>query len=181
MLLEVLAAAALALLVFWLVFDPFSRRGPDLSLLEPVAPEETRRGVALLALKEIEFDKETGKLSETDYALLKAKYGAEALAALQESDAGSAESGAGAGGGTGDPEELIAVELKSLRSARSGGPPVLPVCPVCGPRPEADAVFCSSCGLTLGPAAETSFCSQCGARLPADSRFCTACGRQVAA
>src|SRR2546426_3583045 len=39
--------------------------------------------VALRALKEIEFDRATGKLSDTDYDALKAEYTAAALAALR--------------------------------------------------------------------------------------------------
>src|SRR5881275_2961742 len=41
------------------------------------------RAVALRALKEIEFDRATGKLSDSDYDALKQKYTAEALVALR--------------------------------------------------------------------------------------------------
>ena len=54
--LELLGALAIGGLVLWLVFQPVlapGRSGPPLA--EPEVPEETRRGVALLALKEIEF------------------------------------------------------------------------------------------------------------------------------
>jgi hypothetical protein len=44
--------------------------------------EDTPRGRALLALKEIDFDRATGKLSEADYLELKARYSARALALL---------------------------------------------------------------------------------------------------
>ena len=53
------------------------------AVFEPVEPEETPKGVALLALKEIEFDRETGKLSDEDYQFLKDKYTAQALEALR--------------------------------------------------------------------------------------------------
>ena len=175
MLLEIAGALALGLLVLWLVFEPMFLPGrPELSLLEPEAPEETRRGVALLALKEIEFDRETGKLSQRDYELLKARYGAEALAALETEAARHPVELAA----TGDPEELIAARLRALRSARSSGQPVPPACRHCGPRPEPGARFCSRCGLPLGAAA---CCSDCGAALPPESRFCAACGTRVAA
>lgn len=172
MALEIIGALAIGLLVLWLVFGPvIGKARPDLSLLEPLAAEETRQGTALLALKEIEFDRETGKLSDEDYDLLKARYGAEALAAL------AAEASEG-GVATGDPEELIADRLRSLRSAHSAGQPVPPSCRGCGPRPEPDAQFCSHCGLRLSSAA---YCTQCGAALPDDSHFCAACGTRVAA
>lgn len=174
MAIEIVGALALGLLVLWLVFEPALAPGRhDLSLLEPEPAEETRRGIALLALKEIEFDRETGKLSESDYDLLKARYGAEALAALQTEAVAPGEMAV-----TGDPEKLIAARLQSLRSARSTGQPVPPSCRNCGPRPEVGALYCSRCGLPLALAA---FCSDCGAALPAESRFCAACGTRVAA
>src|SRR5713101_5035711 len=46
---------------------------------EDVSP----RAVALRALKEIEFDRATGKLADADYEALKNRYTAEALAALR--------------------------------------------------------------------------------------------------
>jgi hypothetical protein len=75
--------------------------------------------VALTALKEIDFDRETGKLSQADYEFLKAKYTALALEALREEEA---------------------------------RPAITPTCVTCGPRPEPDALFCSTCGLRLTPA-----------------------------
>jgi len=170
MLLEIIGALCIGSLVLWLVFEPvLSPRGGGAPLPEPEAEEETRRGVALLALKEIEFDRATGKLSDTDYDSLKARYSQEALAAL-EADEGTVDSG--------DPEDLIAARLRQLRAAPASGQPAPPPCPMCGPRPEPDALFCSTCGQALTMAA---FCSSCGSALPPDSQFCAACGVRVAA
>ncbi|HEY6210255.1 MAG TPA: hypothetical protein VIW28_14420, partial [Gemmatimonadales bacterium] len=47
------------------------------------------RAVALRALKEIEFDRATGKLSDDDYDALKRRYTTEALAALRAERSGS--------------------------------------------------------------------------------------------
>jgi len=170
---EILAALAVGALVLWLVFAPvlLSNRGvplPD----EPEPPEETRRGVALLALKEIDFDRETGKLSDADYQQLKSRYTSEALAALT---ADEARAGAGA---SDDPETLITARLAQLRAARAPGLPAAPFCQRCGPRPEADALFCSSCGTSL---AHVAFCSACGSALQPGNRFCSSCGARNAA
>ena len=127
MALELLGALAIAALVLWLVFEPvlgLPRKSSE--ILEPEAPEETRRGTALLALKEIEFDRETGKLSDRDYDLLKARYSAEALSAIAEEDAAAQEASP-------------AVPVAGILS-----------CATCGPRPEPDAVFCSHCGRRRG-------------------------------
>jgi hypothetical protein len=172
MALEIVGALCIGLLVLWLVFEPvLSPRGSGAPLPEPEAEEETRRGVALLALKEIEFDRATGKLSDTDYDSLKARYSGEALAALEADEQQAQRSVA-----TSDPEELIAARLRQLRAAK-GQPAPLP-CSRCGPRPEPDALFCSTCGQALTVAA---FCSSCGNVLPPDSLFCAGCGVRVAA
>ena len=80
--LEALAAGILGAVLLSLVLAPIliTPRAPDPSLLRPEL-EETARGQALIALKEIEFDRATGKLSDEDYAALTARYAAAALGA----------------------------------------------------------------------------------------------------
>lgn len=140
MALEALVAAAVALAALWLVLGPLIRppaRRP--APFEPVDPEETPKGVALAALKEIEFDRETGKLSDADYDFLKAKYTAGALEALRAEEVSD------------DLEALIAAKVRALRSASATTSSDISAatCITCGPPPEADAIFCSSCGLRL--------------------------------
>ena len=135
---------------------------------EPLDPEETPKGVALAALKEIEFDRETGKLSDEDYAFLKGKYtgrGARGAAgrigggsrggSREPGEAGAQKAGVGPQrqDGDGDVEAMIAARVRALRSAATSAPPGAPVCSTCGPRPEPDAVFCSTCGHRLRRAA----------------------------
>jgi ribosomal protein L32 len=170
MLAETLVAALVGLLALFVVLRPLIwPPAPAEPIFEPVDQEETPRGVALLALKEIEFDRETGKLSDEDYQFLKEKYTAQALEALR------AEEGAKT---PDDVEALVARRVRALRSAAATAPPGAPVCPTCGPRPEPDAAFCSTCG---GRLAATTTCAHCGTALTADSRFCEACGSRVAA
>ena len=176
MMLEVIAAALVGVAVVWLVLQPLVAPGrPAAPVYEPLDPEETPKGVALAALKEIEFDRETGKLSDEDYAFLKRKYTGAALEVLRAETAG-ASAQAEAGGG--DVEVMIAARVRALRSAATSAPPGAPACPTCGPRPEPDAAFCSSCGRRLQPGGA---CAGCGAELGPGSRFCTQCGSGVAA
>src|SRR5437870_7654912 len=83
------------------------------------------QAVALRALKEIEFDRATGKLSDGDYETLKAKYTAEALTALRAEHPGSEMRDAGgmASGAVSHPASRIPH----------------PACATHGPRPESDA------------------------------------------
>ncbi len=62
--------------------------------------------MALTALKEIEFDRETGKLSDADYELLKRKYTVAALEALRVEGEANAPA---------DVEAMIAVRVAALR------------------------------------------------------------------
>ena len=121
------------------------------------------RTVALRALKEIEFDRATGKLADGDYESLKGKYTAEALQALRQETPVKppAESGRRAAGAT----------PSRAATARA--------CPTHGPRPESEAEFCSECGRRL--AAAPGFCPRCGTTLQPDARFCARCGGRVAA
>jgi hypothetical protein len=180
---EALAAVLVGVAALWLVLQPLIKPRYSRPLApEPLDPEETPKGIALTALKEIEFDRETGKLSQADYEFLKAKYTATALDALRSEQ----------GAVSNDVEALIAARVRSLRSAstttpldlsndlspQAPDPAATPACSTCGPRPEPDAVFCSSCGRRLAAAGP---CARCGAPLLPGSRFCEGCGRPVAA
>ena len=106
---EALAAVLVGMAALWLVLQPLIRPRSSPSVpFEPLDPEETPKGVALAALKEIEFDRETGKLSDDDYELLKAKYTVAAVEALRHEQAGAVSN---------DIEALITARVRSLRSA----------------------------------------------------------------
>ncbi len=82
---EEIAATLVGAALLWLVAQPLIAPGPVATVVTDFTdPEETPRGQALLALKEIEFDRATGKLSDSDYAFLNAKYSAAAIAILEE-------------------------------------------------------------------------------------------------
>ncbi|HEY7234203.1 MAG TPA: zinc ribbon domain-containing protein [Gemmatimonadaceae bacterium] len=152
----VLAITALAFVLYPLFFDA------------PVTRITARRdGEAwsddVAALREIEFDRATGKLSDADYAQLKAQYTRQALAGMRRSPDAAAETLPGA-------EDEIEAAIRAYRAER-------PTCATCGPRPEADASFCSHCGRFLPGA-----CEQCGRHVEElGSRFCAACGHRLAA
>ena len=60
-------------------------------------------------------------------------------------------------------------------SARDAATVYVDACATCGPRPEPDAIFCSSCGRFLGGP-----CPGCGAATDQPgARFCPACGHRL--
>jgi hypothetical protein len=173
MIIEIVGAVLLGAIVLWLVLEPLYRPGSGLpEYEEPEDPEESRRGIALLALKEIDFDRATGKLSDTDYEFLKQKYTTEALQAIRE------EEGGGLATATDRVETLVSARLDAIRAEGVGAATASLRCPHCGPRPEHDARFCSDCGRAL---VDSSLCQVCRSPLDPDSRFCSNCGSKVAA
>lgn len=134
---EALAAALVGIAALWLVLQPLIRPRASPSLpFEPLDPEETPKGVALAALKEIEFDRETGKLSDEDYEFLKAKYTVAAVEALRGEQVASVST---------DIEALVAARVRSLRSATT--PAARQYCDRCGAGLVPDGRFCEACGL----------------------------------
>jgi hypothetical protein len=86
-----LAVGALAYVLFPLLFGTPVRVPRRVAVT--IGSERASEHDAVVALREIEFDRVTGKLSDADYAELKTRYTERALAA------GLRRRGAGAGGG----------------------------------------------------------------------------------
>lgn len=139
--------------------------------------DEEQLDGAVAALREIEFDRETGKLSDSDYAELKTRYTREALAELRASDAREASAAGVVVGAVAvvvptpaDDADPVEAAIRRARDNQRS-------CGVCGPRPEPDATYCSSCGRYLPGA-----CAKCGTSVDlVGSRFCGGCGDQLAA
>ena len=159
-----LAVGALAYVLFPLLFGAPSsaaRRRSRFALPARAGEED-----AVVALREIEFDRETGKLSDADYEELKSRYTARALAAMRARGA----SAAGNAGAPGAPEDLVEATVLAYRAR-------LRSCARCGPRPEPDAIYCSNCGAYLDER-----CAGCGRAVEEPgAAFCAGCGRQLAA
>ena len=158
-----LAAGALYFVLLPILKPPVEALSAAATADEGEDPDDdmTPQTVALRALKEIEFDRATGKLSDADYDQLKAKYTGEALAAMR-----------------GEPR-AASREPKHAKAVAPRSPLPAPACPDHGPRPETNAEFCSVCGRRLGSA--PGYCVRCGTVLESDARFCNRCGERVAA
>ena len=150
----ILAVGALAF-VLYPVFFGVSRQA-----VAAVIPRLNEGESAIMALREIEFDRATGKLSESDYAELKARYTKDAIAVMRRQKASPA----------GALDDEIEAAVKAYRETHAS-------CPEHGPRPEPDAVYCSDCGRYLHDR-----CASCSAPVSeADARFCVNCGVRLAA
>lgn len=167
----VLALAALAFVLYPVFVEPASHDGRRTR--RSGARDASEGGASVEALREIEFDRQTGKLADGDYAQLKAAYTRQAVADMRAADARGAEADAARRAeesrarGVPDPVEVAVLAYRQRRRE----------CADCGPRPEADAVFCSQCGRYLAGA-----CQNCSAVVSEPgARFCARCGHTLAA
>lgn len=164
----VLALLGLAFVLYPLFADPGAMLPPASGPVDH--PEED----AVAALRETEFDRATGKLSDSDYAALRSRYTELALAELRAAEALQAVSAQGATSGADDGVSAIgdAAEAAVKRQLAR-----LHECEACGPRPEPDALYCSGCGRYL-----PGRCADCGATVSEPgARFCPGCGTTLAA
>ena len=138
---------------------PEHRSTPKLEIDDEPVP-----GSAIEALREIEFDRATGKLSDDDYDGMKQRYTVQALVELREQDALGSRAAVAA------PADVAERLVKKYRPGST-------LCTTHGLRPEPDALFCSECGAFL-----PGRCDQCGASVTAaGAHFCTGCGHVLAA
>ncbi len=127
--------------------------------MRSAGPRPASDDSAILALREIEFDRATGKLSEADYQELKQTYAARAVRELRAGQVGA---------DTPAPADDIEARVREYRLTHRE-------CSTCGVRPEADAVYCSTCGSYLD-----KVCGECGAEISeAGAAFCSTCGRAL--
>lgn len=139
----VLLAAGVVLYVLEPLFS--TRRAPvhddDLDLHDEAA---ARRRVALTALRDLEYDRATGKVDGEDYEVLRSELSREALRRL---DAGDAEGGTATGA---PPVEAASQELEdeiaAIRRALRAGLR----CRQCARLNDDGARFCGGCGKRLG-------------------------------
>ncbi len=173
--LALLVGSALAVLGLAYVLAPLWR-GAGETRVRPRDLDLGKDASAIEALREIEFDQATGKLSPEDYATLRAAYAPRALAELQARDRADGAAAATAmhtespgvlSAASGDAAEQLIARMKARTVA----------CPQHGARPEGDALYCSDCGRYLAGA-----CLRCGAAVDdPQSRFCGECGSALAA
>jgi RNA polymerase subunit RPABC4/transcription elongation factor Spt4 len=125
-----------------------------------------RKAALLGALRDLDFDYETGKLSADDYRSLRESATARAVEVLKRLETMDAE------------WQRVQQEVDAELARRKKAPAAPAVasgtraaCASCGaPRREADR-FCPQCGT---PAARA--CRSCGRSLPGGERFCGGCG-----
>ena len=149
----VLGAALLAAAVVFYVLQPIlsGQSAPLEQQGDELSDVEARRRVTLLALRDVEYDRATGKLDEDDYRTLRSELSHEALEALRAEEMEGAK-GEGAGAfAAAAPERSSTVE-NDIARVREGVRAGL-ACLTCGHVNVSGSRFCTSCGTPLTAAA----------------------------
>jgi len=158
-----LALGALAFVLYPVFFGSARATATPSASARARADVDVDESSAVAALRELEFDRATGKLSDADYADLKARYTKSAIAAMRRGTEADDEP-------TRPTDAEVEAAVRAHRQRLAG-------CPACGPRPESDAVYCSNCGRYLNDR-----CATCGAPVVApEARYCNNCGNRLAA
>ena len=145
----ILLGAALAF-----VSRPFWEK-PKKGAKDSSTAQVSRRESVLAALRDLDFDFKTGKVSEEDYRPLRAQLLAEA-AQYVESEKNQDE------------------KLEALIQARRKAPQKIK-CEHCDAPIEADQHFCANCGSPV----HNELCPSCGRKNRAGDLFCSSCGTKL--
>jgi hypothetical protein len=172
-------AAFVLLLVIWLLWSSVQALAGESELtfeeafsLGTRSAEEEQKRAVLRALKDLEYERSVGKISEDDYHEYSARYRAEAKRLIQSLDENLAE-----GRRQVEAELSRRLSKKATKTkpsdapeARSNGEsapengehsapevsaPMTRDCPVCQVKNELDARFCKACGKSMAEAEES--------------------------
>lgn len=135
----ILPILLMTVLTFIFVTYPFFKKRSGLLAAGAVADDKlqelhSRRDTAYSMLKELEFDFQSGILTEEDYKDLEARYKGKAISILREIDSLAKDD---------DIEDIIEKQVMALRRSKER------FCRQCGARRRQDDRFCSHCGANL--------------------------------
>jgi hypothetical protein len=163
-----LAIAVIGLVIF-IVAQPFFERSRPVASSNVEAEQlGAERDAILAAVRDLDFDHVTGKITDDDYVAQRADLMARGADILKRLDTT----------GVVDDSQVIeqAIAARRHSPARAATPEAAVLrCPDCGTPYKAGDRFCSGCGRSL-----TLTCGQCGSSVTANDRFCGKCGAPVA-
>ncbi|MBI4787867.1 MAG: zinc ribbon domain-containing protein [Chloroflexi bacterium] len=180
----ILVVVVIAFIAYPLFTSPAEQAAPAVDALDSLIAQ---RDSAYDAIRDLDFDYQMGKLSQSDYELLRDKYKARAAQALQQIDEVAGRDGA---------ESRIEEEVARLRERRKNAP----VAAGMSPAPADDAIEQQVARLrtprtkaTNGDAVEAEVarlrasksksaglrCRNCGTPYHAGDRFCAKCGNTL--
>ncbi len=193
LLITIISGASVVFVIMPIVNRNDSGEEPIELDLDRITLEEEKEE-AYNALKEAEFDYETGKLSDKDYGIIKEKYSKIAVEAMQKIEKHEKQPSKkdGVVGVAQEDTAKCANCGKTLpngaKFCQSCGNKVKPQaqvkkkannCHSCGSEYKKEDKFCPSCGNKVRPQANANICSKCGTEHKKNDKFCQGCGQRL--
>ena len=156
----IIFTAAIVGVATWRTLAPLAGKddpaGPQILGGRTRAALEREKALVLRTIKELEFDRAMGKVSDKDFAEMGMRLRARAAGLMRQLDAGAGY------------RETIEKEIQRRLRGRQGSAPHQAGIDSAPPQtaaapPPAVARFCSSCGAGRDP--DARFCKHCGARM----------------
>ena len=117
-------------------------------------------------IQELDFEKASGKVSDSDYESTRNTYLAQVAAVMEKLDALTPP----------EPKHASTKTKKSAKKQTQQKSQGERACASCGELNPKESNFCLECGKPLALT-----CASCGESVPAKARFCNACGEKVSA
>ncbi len=157
-----------AVVVAFVLYPVFASEAPEPIGLDETQSElrdlEEKKAQILSNIKDLDFEKASGKLSEADYASARNDYIAQVSAVIARIDELAPQP---------KPKPKKKKTAKSKRAAPESKAETI-ACASCGEANPKGSKFCLECG-----SAFTALCGACGEGLPPNAKFCNACGEKV--
>lgn len=154
---SILVGLGLFSIALFFVSAPFRQKRQKIENPSKVHKQEKgRREIVLAALRDLDFDFKTGKVSEEDYQPLRAQLLAEAVQYIEAEK---------------QEDERLEALIQTRRKAEKQDVK----CEHCGAPMEAGQRFCSKCGSVVNH----ELCPSCGKQMQASDLFCSSCGKKV--
>ena len=164
---ELFLAVIIVLGVLAFIAYPLFKPSPEEESETPVALDGllSQRDAAYDAIRDLDFDFQMGKLSQSDYTTMRERYKGRAAVALEQIDETNRAS-ADAGGLTDEQEEQIAKLRAAKRAAPAADDPIeREIARVRASKTSTAGVRCAKCGTPYH--AGDIYCNKCGNRLAA--------------
>ncbi len=168
----VIAVAALLIVAYPILVRGQTIRPATSPAQEGLAELLARRDAVFQALRDLNFDRQVGKIAEEDFVIFEANLKETAAAVLQEIDRWEAMADQALGAVI---ERQVAARRQALQQGERA-------CPACGHAARPEDKFCAACGAALpapepkpAPASDRA-CPQCGRPCQPTDRFCGSCG-----
>ena len=168
-LIAIIVTASVAYIAIPIIKSDDSGEIPIVFDLESISLEEEKEE-SYNAIKEAEFDYETGKLSDEDYGLIKEKYSEKAIKAMQKLEEREKRS---------SKTEEPTVPTMPTMQGKSKSKTTTATCAHCGAALPSGVKFCQSCGQKAKPQAQANFCPKCGKKHKKGDKFCQSCGQRI--